>query len=235
MAMTSDLVSATIVARAREPEGLRKMMMRVGGRAQHRDRRDRDGAVAVRHAPAGRDDHGRQFRGRYAGPRYRRHDGAVGPPGAEGRAQGRTAEAGAPDAARRADAGHGRADCQADAGQAGPAPAVAVDQGGAAVDRRDGASGPVEGGNRLDVERRRPLHRRNGRRQQPGQRQLLRSAVPRADGVADLRQLEARDRRRGEARHPLRDPAQRDPHRRHRPTAERLLHARQCRAARRRS
>ena len=36
MAMTSDLVSSTIVARGREPEGLRRMMIGVGGRAQRR-------------------------------------------------------------------------------------------------------------------------------------------------------------------------------------------------------
>ena len=200
MAMTSDLVSSTIAARAREPEGLRKMMM----------------VSAVAHSIA--------IVALVIGPWL------FGTPRPEETIMVVSFDAGAPGAdtggmtalsARAVQKVEPKDELPKPTRPTPPAaqtPAMVepiakptpakpaqrqpstVDQGGAAVDRRDGASGPVEGGNRIDVERRRPVHRRHGRRQQPGERQLLRSAVPRADGVADLRQLEARHRRRREAR-----------------------------------
>ena len=72
------LLSSTIAARAREPEGLRKMMFVPAIAHSLATSSDRRWAVDVRREPAAGNGDGGQLLVRRAGRRHRRHDGAVG-------------------------------------------------------------------------------------------------------------------------------------------------------------
>ncbi len=78
MAMTSDLVSSTIAARAARAGGPAQDDDRVGARARGRDRRARRRAVAGRRAVAAARSADGDQPGRRAGPGLRRHDALAG-------------------------------------------------------------------------------------------------------------------------------------------------------------
>ena len=152
MAMTSDLVSSTIVARAREPDGLRRMMIVSAvahsvaivalvfvpwlfGTASSRGKRSWRSASSG--AP-GRDSGGMTAISARAVQKVEPKAELPKPTRRRRRRRRRRRWSSRPPSRRR------------------PKPSQkqpsTVDEGGAAVDRRDGAPRPVEGGNGIDVE-----------------------------------------------------------------------------------